>query len=74
VSKRHKKFNPPQQQNPNQPQAQFQIRAMGTHFSGPLPPPEILAKYNDALPNGAERIVAMAEGQMKHRQALENPS
>lgn len=41
------------------------------HFSGPLPPPEILAKYNDAIPGGAERILAMAENQSQHRQALE---
>ena len=41
------------------------------HFSGPLPPPEILAKYNEAVPNGAERIMAMAESQSKHRQELE---
>jgi uncharacterized membrane protein len=41
------------------------------HFSGPIPPPEILSKYNDAVPNGAERILAMAESQSQHRQALE---
>jgi len=41
------------------------------HFSGPLPPPEILAKYNDAIPGGAERIMAMAESQSQHRQTLE---
>jgi len=40
-------------------------------FSGPLPPPETLAKYNDVLPNAAERILAMAESQHQHRQALE---
>jgi uncharacterized membrane protein len=40
-------------------------------FSGPLPPPELLAKYNDVIPNGAERIMAMAEEQAHHRQALE---
>jgi uncharacterized membrane protein len=40
-------------------------------FSGPLPPPEILARYNDAIPGGAERILAMAENQSKHRQSLE---
>ena len=40
-------------------------------FSGPLPPPEILAKYNEAIPNGAERIMAMAENQSQHRQGLE---
>ena len=40
-------------------------------FHGPLPPPEILQAYNKALPNGAERIVAMAERQSAHRQDLE---
>lgn len=41
-------------------------------FSGPLPPPEALARYNDVLPNAAERILAMAESQHQHRQALES--
>jgi uncharacterized membrane protein len=40
-------------------------------FSGPLPHPDILAKYNDAVPNGAERIMAMAEAQSTHRMQLE---
>lgn len=40
--------------------------------SGPLPPPDVLAAYNNALPNGAERIVAMAERQQQHRMGLEN--
>ncbi len=40
-------------------------------FTGPLPPPEILAKYNEILPNAAERIISMAEGQAKHRQEQE---
>ncbi len=52
-------------------QQSIQIQASRTQFIGPIPPPEILSKYNDALPNAAERIVAMAESQMKHRQALE---
>lgn len=41
-------------------------------FSGPVPHPDLLAKYNDALPNGAERIVAMAEKQQDHRISLES--
>lgn len=40
-------------------------------FSGPLPPPGLLAKYNEVIPNGAERIVAMAERQSAHRESLE---
>ncbi len=31
----------------------------------------MLAQYNNCLPNGAERIVALAERQAEHRQALE---
>jgi uncharacterized membrane protein len=40
-------------------------------YAGPLPPPEILAQYNQIIPNGAERIFSMAEKQSEHRQALE---
>jgi uncharacterized membrane protein len=40
-------------------------------FSGPLPPPELLARYNDVVPNGAERIIKMAENQQTHRHDLE---
>lgn len=42
-----------------------------THHSGPLPAPETLAQYNEIIPNGAERIMAMAETQSEHRKALE---
>jgi uncharacterized membrane protein len=31
----------------------------------------MLAKYNEIIPDGAERIVAMAERQSAHRQSLE---
>lgn len=40
-------------------------------FSGPLPPPKILAQYNDILTDGAERIMQMAEKQSNHRITLE---
>jgi uncharacterized membrane protein len=48
-----------------------QIQTVARSFSGPLPPPEALARYNDVLPGAAERIVAMAEKQQEHRQMLE---
>jgi uncharacterized membrane protein len=47
------------------------IQTSQTQFIGPIPPPEVLTKYNEALPNAAERIVAMAESQLRHRQNLE---
>lgn len=40
-------------------------------WTGPLPPPDALQSYNDALPNGAERIVALVERQSEHRMKLE---
>ncbi len=51
--------------------AELRIQAAMRHFSGPLPPPEILARYNELLPGAAERIIAMAENQHSHRQQLE---
>jgi uncharacterized membrane protein len=42
-----------------------------SHFSGPLPPPETLARYEQVLPGAADRIFKMAESQSSHRQALE---
>jgi uncharacterized membrane protein len=47
------------------------VQATMQSFSGPLPPPQMLAQYNDIVPNGAERIVAMAEKQQTHRQNIE---
>lgn len=51
------------------------VRAVGmqikTH-SGPLPPAEVLQEYNQLIPNGAERIMRMAEKQQDHRMDLEN--
>ena len=40
-------------------------------WSGPLPPPTLLAEYNDAVPDGAERIVSMVERQTAHRMEME---
>lgn len=42
-----------------------------SHFSGPLPHPDILMKYNEVAPGAADRIIAMAENQADHRQFLE---
>lgn len=40
--------------------------------SGPLPDAETLIKYNSVIPEGADRIMRMAEKQQDHRMALEN--
>jgi uncharacterized membrane protein len=49
-----------------------EIQISASQFSGPLPPPELLKGYNEAFAGCAERVVAMAEAQSRHRQALEN--
>ena len=36
-----------------------------------MPPPAILAEDNDAVPNGAARILSMAERQAEHRMEIE---
>ena len=40
-------------------------------FIGPIPPPHILDKYDEIIPNGAERIMKMAENQSSHRIQME---
>jgi uncharacterized membrane protein len=40
-------------------------------WSGPLPQPEALERYNQIVPTAAERIIRMAETQHDHRLAIE---
>ncbi len=39
--------------------------------SGPLPDPDTLRAYAKLIPNGAERIMGLVEGESRHRQAQE---
>lgn len=41
------------------------------YFGGPMPPPDVLAGYDKALPGAADRIVALAEGEAAHRQQMD---
>ncbi len=66
---------PPNAQGPvESPQVLVQTELQGYAFRGPLPPPEILQAYENALPGAAERIVAMAEIQHSHRLARQGQS
>ncbi|HEV2105647.1 MAG TPA: DUF2335 domain-containing protein [Candidatus Eisenbacteria bacterium] len=47
------------------------MTSIGAAFSGPLPPPAALQRYDAIIPDGAERIMRMAELQAAHRRALE---
>lgn len=44
---------------------------METRFSGPLPPPHILAQYEQICPSFAERSLRMVEQQAENRRSLE---
>lgn len=53
---------------------QIMVRALvsvSRTFAGPIPPPDLLAGYNDIIPDGAERILRMAEKQSDHRMEME---
>jgi uncharacterized membrane protein len=41
------------------------------HYKGIIPSPDDLKKYNEVIPNGADRLTRLAEEQSKHRQELE---
>lgn len=47
-------------------------RVIISSYQGPLPPPDQLAKYNLAVPNAAERIMAMAEREQSHAHNVQN--
>lgn len=40
--------------------------------SGPLPDGDTLIKYDSVIPNGADRIMKMAERQQEHRMDIES--
>lgn len=64
----------PDQQNNNSKNGQKSASVLlhqQSSFSGPLPPPEILKKFDELVPGSAERIIKMAEGQFAHRTELE---
>ena len=41
-------------------------------YSGPIPHPDLLGKFNEILPDAAERIFTMAEKEQDHRHSIEN--
>lgn len=45
--------------------------SVSSQWTGPLPPPEALNRFNQVIPDGAERIFKMAEAEQAHRIALE---
>lgn len=48
------------------------IVSISRSHSGPLPDAETLIKYNSVIPDGADRIMKMAESQQSHRISIED--
>lgn len=42
-----------------------------TAFVGPIPPPDLLAQYEQTLPGLADRLVLIAERESEHRRGLQ---
>ena len=59
------------QQRPSRQQNSQQVVQVTEQFSGPLPPPDVLEKYNQVAPEAANRIIAMAEQETGHRRDME---
>lgn len=47
------------------------VEHFAAQYLGPLPLPSHMREYEEILPGSAERILAMAERQSKHRQDIE---
>ena len=46
-------------------------QSVSVAWTSPIPPPSELANYNNVIPNGAERIIALVENEQAHRIAYE---
>jgi uncharacterized membrane protein len=57
------------QQNPNNKGV---VAHQSKHYSGPIPEPSDLQKYEDVKIGFAERIMSMAECESTHRQNIDN--
>jgi uncharacterized membrane protein len=62
--------NTPQQQKEEQASG-LGLAAIQNHFSGPIPPPEMLARYDEILPGAASTILQRAETESAHRCEME---
>lgn len=55
----------------NQAQNNKQIIHQQTVYSGPIPSPDVIERYDQIVPGAADRIVAMAEAEAHHRRGIE---
>ena len=70
--KKHLKNPPANQQGADLPEKNLRaVSIENSLWSGPVPPPEVLEKYDNVVPGAANRILEMAEKQAAHRIHLE---
>lgn len=50
-----------------EPEQAARIVSVVSRFSGPMPPPKVLAAYEQCIPGSADRILAMAEKEQDFR-------
>jgi uncharacterized membrane protein len=62
--------SPPRPQNEGEASRHTLVRT-ASHYSGPLPPPELLADYDAIVPGAAEAIINTMMRQTEHRMSLE---
>lgn len=50
----------------------MEMQHYSEHYSGPVPPPAMLERYDYLVPGSAKKIIDTAMGQTVHRQAQES--
>jgi len=64
-------FPRPQNSPEQKKQTLTGVQSSFQSYTGPIPPPAMLEKYNQVVPGAAERILKLAEDQSSHRQNIE---
>ena len=74
MKRRKSKSNPSEQQTleaSSIPESETGLVGVKYEFQGPVPPPSVLAAYENIKSGFAERILSLAEGEAIHRRQLQ---
>ena len=72
LMKRKRNLRPKNRRNLSKVRQQQQVQIFTSEdFSGPLPPPQMLARYEEVYPGLVDRMVSLTESQSAHRQKME---
>ena len=61
----------PQRKDDHPDEGSLELTASLTSWQGPMPPPEVLQAYEDAVPGAGEVIVKNYDAQSSHRRQME---